>query len=158
MKRFMLLIVFMLFASCLVFGQAKPKQAATPAGQNIALEITALENAWNEAGQKHDFSWFDKYLADSYSGTDEDSKVSDKAMIISDVKNKVSKIETVSNENVKVQTYGDTAVATGVYVVKGTYKGKDASGKYPWTDTWVKLNGRWQCVAGHNSKLPSKQK
>jgi len=151
MKKMTFWIVLMIFASCLSFGQTKQS-----AGQNAAQEITALENAWNEAGQKYDVSWFEKYLADSYTGTDEDGKVSDKAMIIANVKNKVSKIEAVSNENVKVQSYGDTAVATGIYVVKGTYKGKDSSGKYPWTDTWIKLNGRWQCVAGHNPKLPTK--
>lgn len=153
MKRLILSIVLVLFAACLVFGQAK--QTAV---QNAVQEITALENAWNEASQKYDVSWFEKYLADSYTGTDEEGKVFDKAMITANVKNKVSKIEAVSNENVKVQSYGDTAVATGIYVVKGTSKGKDNSGKYPWTDTWIKLNGRWQCVAGHNSKLPPKQK
>lgn len=151
MKRMAFSIVLMIIASCLAFGQAKQ-----PAAQNAVQEITALENAWNEAGQKHDVSWFEKYLADSYTGTDEDGKAYDKATMVANVKNKVSKIEAVSNENVKVRPYGDTAVATGIYVVKGTFKGKDNSGKYPWTDTWVKLNGRWQCVAGHNSKLPSK--
>ena len=153
MKRLTWSIILLLFASCLAFGQSKQTSV-----QNSVQEITALENAWNEAGKKHDFSWFDKYLADSYSGTDEDGKVSDKATIISNVKNKLGKIETVSNENVKVRSYGDTAVATGIYVVKGTIKGKDVTGKYPWTDTWVMRDGRWQCVAGHNSKLPAKQK
>lgn len=151
MKRLMFSIVLMIFASCLSFGQAKQS-----AGQNTVQEITALENAWNEAGQKYDVSWFEKYLADSYTGTDEEGKVFDKAMMVARVKNKEAKIEAVSNENVKVRSYGDTAVSTGIYVVKGTFKGKDYSGKYPWTDTWIKLNGRWQCVAGHNSKLPSK--
>lgn len=151
MKRLIMSFVLVLLVSCLSFGQAKKS-----AGQNVVQEITALENAWNEAAQKHDVSWFEKYLADSYSGTDEDGKVSDKAMEIANVKNKLSKIEAISNENVKVQSYGDTAVATGITVVKGTYKGKDNSGKYPWTDTWIKLNSRWQLVAGHNSKLPAK--
>jgi ketosteroid isomerase-like protein len=151
MKRLMFVIVLMLLVSCVSFGQANKS-----AGQNVVQEITALENAWIEAAQKHDVSWFEKYLADSYTGTDEEGKVSDKAMITANVKNKVSKIETISYENVKVRSYGDTAVATGITVVKGTFKGKDNSGKYPWTDTWIKLNGSWQCVAGHNSKLPSK--
>jgi ketosteroid isomerase-like protein len=153
MKRLMFSIVLVLLVSCLCFGQAK--QAAV---HNAVQEITALENAWNEASQKYNVSWFEKYLADSYVGTDEEGKVSDKAMVTERVKNKVAKIEAVSNENVKVQLYGDTAIATGIFVVKGTFKEKDNSGKYPWTDTWIKLNGRWQCVASHNSKLPSVKK
>ena len=158
MKRLILSIVLVLFASCLVFGQAKPKQAVTPAGQNVAQEITALENAWSEAAQKYDVSWFERNLADSYIYTGADGVVSDKAAAIAYTKNKEEKYESFSYESIKVQAYGDTAVATGITVLKSTYKGKDASGKYSWTDTWVKLNGRWQCVAEHVSKLPPKQK
>ena len=67
MKRLILSIVLVLLASCLVFGQAKPT-----AGQNVAQEITALENAWNEAAQKYDVSWFERNLADSYVYTSAD--------------------------------------------------------------------------------------
>lgn len=158
MKRLILSIVLVLFASCLVFGQAKPKQAVTPAGQNVVQEITALENAWIEAAHKYDVAWFERNLADSYINTSSDGVIEDKAAAIANVKNKVDKFESFSYEGLKVQAYGDTAVATGITVQKSTYKGKDSSGKYSWTDTWVKLNGRWQCVAEHVSKLPPKQK
>jgi hypothetical protein len=151
MKGLTLSIFLMLLASCLSFGQAKKS-----AGQNVAQEITALENAWLDAERQYDVSWFERNLPDSYHNTDEIGVVSDKATTIADVKNKALKIETYSYEGLKVQAYGDTAVATGIAVFKGTYKGKDASGKYPWTDTWVKLAGRWQLVAGHSSKLPTK--
>jgi len=70
MKRLMFVIVLMLLVSCVSFGQANKS-----AGQNVVQEITALENAWIEAAQKHDVSWFEKYLADSYTGTDEEGKV-----------------------------------------------------------------------------------
>jgi hypothetical protein len=39
MKRLMIMIVLMLFVSCLIFGQTKQT-----AGQNVVQEITALEN------------------------------------------------------------------------------------------------------------------
>lgn len=29
-----------------------------------------------------------------------------------------------------------------VGIPKGTYKGKDSSGRYPWTDAWVKRGGQ----------------
>ncbi len=151
MKRIVISIVLVLLGCCLALGQAK--QAT---GQSVVQEITALENAWIQAGMKYDVAWFEQNLADSYIGTDEDGVVWDKAGIVANVKNKVQKTESVSYEKLKVQPYGTTAIATGVTVTKGTFKGKDISGKYPWTDTWVKLNGRWQCVAGHNSKLASK--
>ena len=151
MNKLLVSTVLMLAVSCLILGQTK--QAA---GQDTVKEITALENGWNDAAQKYDVAWFERNLADSLINTDENGKVLDKAATIADVKDKVSKIESIYNEIFKVQAYGDAAVASGITVLKGTYKGKDSSGKYPFTDTWVKLAGRWQCVAAHASKIPSK--
>jgi len=151
MKKLLVSLFLVLLVFCLSFGQTKP---AT--GQNTVNEVTALENAWNDAMQKYDVAWYERNMADSLINTDENGKVTDKATTIAHTKNKVSKIESISLENFKVQTYGDTAVATGIAVIKGTYEGKDSSGKYPFTDTWVKLAGRWQCVATHSSKIPSK--
>ncbi len=152
MKRIVVFIALTLAVSCLVFGQAKPQ----PAASNASQEVAALERAWTDAGTKYDVAWFERYIADTYISTDENGVVSDKATMIADVKNRASKPESVSYENLKVQVYGDTAVATGITIYKGTYKGKDMSGKYPWTDTWVKRGGQWQCVAGHNSKITQK--
>jgi len=158
MKKLMLSIVFMLFLPCLIFGQAKQTAGKTvvQGRESVIQEITALENAWNEAQMKNDAVWLDRNLAGSFIGTDEEGVVLDKAKTIANAKAKLAKIDAASTENLKVQVYGDAAIATGVNTAKGTYKGKDISGKYPWTDTWIKLGGRWQCVASHNSKLPSK--
>jgi ketosteroid isomerase-like protein len=152
MKRFTFLVLAVLFASGLVFGQTK--QTAV---ENAVQEITALENAWNEAAQKYDIAWFERNFADTCILTDEDGVVKDKAAAIAGLKKKESKLESLAFEGFKVQVYGDTAIASGVYVIKkGTHKGKDISGKYPFTDTWVKIGGRWQVVADHNSKLSAK--
>jgi ketosteroid isomerase-like protein len=156
MKRLIFVIVWVFIVSCLSFGQAKPKQAAAPAGQNAVQEITDLENAWNNAALKYDVSWYERNIADSYISTDENGVVENKSAMIAHVKSKAFKAVSYALENLRIQAYGDAAVSTGTSVVKGTFKGKDISGKYPWTDTWVKLGGRWQCVAGHNSKIASK--
>jgi hypothetical protein len=39
--------------------------------------------------------------------------------------------------------------------LKGNYKGQDISGKYRFTDTWVKRNGKWQVAASHSTKVQS---
>jgi len=38
-------------------------------------------------------------------------------------------------------------------LMKGTYKGQDLSGKYRFTDTWVKRNGKWDVVASQYTKV-----
>ena len=40
--------------------------------------------------------------------------------------------------------------------MKAEFKGKDISGQYRWTDTFIKRNGRWQCVATHASNVAQK--
>ncbi len=149
MRNTFVSICLVLIFSCVIFGQAKPT-----AGQNVIQEIMALEKAWGTAAQQYDVSWFEKNIAENYSGVMWGTEIINKAGKIAMVKSKGRKAE-ASDENMKVQPFGDAAaIATGISVVKGTYKGQDISGRYAWTDAWVKIDGRWQCVAEHGSKLP----
>jgi ketosteroid isomerase-like protein len=156
MKTLGVAVVLAVAIPCLVLGQAKPKQAVPSAGASAIQEVTALEVAWIDASRQHDVAWFERNVAASCILTDENGVVTDKAAMIADVKAGASQIASSSYENLKVQVYGDTAVATGISVTKATYKGKDNSGKFPWTDTWVKSGGQWQCVASHSSKIVPK--
>jgi ketosteroid isomerase-like protein len=156
MKTLSVAVVLAVALPCLVLGQAKPKQALPSAGESAIQEVTALELAWIDASRQHDVAWFERYMAASCILTDENGVVTDKAAMIADVKAGASQITSSSYENLKVQAYGDTVVATGISVTTSTYKGKDNSGKYPWTDTWIKRGGQWQCVASHDSKIVPK--
>jgi hypothetical protein len=55
-----------------------------------------------------------------------------------------------------VRIYGDTAVVTGINVLKETLRGRDIGGTFRFTDTFVRRGGAWQCVAGHSSKMLKK--
>jgi len=58
--------------------------------------------------------------------------------------------------DMKVHVYGDTAIVTGLNTTKGTFKGKDTSGAYRFTDVFVKRDGRWQVVATRASLVAKK--
>jgi len=49
--------------------------------------------------------------------------------------------------------YGDAAVVTGIYREKGISKGKAYSRRGRFTDTWVKENGTWMCVASQSTLM-----
>jgi hypothetical protein len=53
----------------------------------------------------------------------------------------------------KVQVYGNTAVATYRTTDKGKYKDFDISGQFRWIDVFVKQSGGWQVVATQGTKL-----
>ena len=62
--------------------------------------------------------------------------------------------EALQSTNMVVHYYGSTAVVTGAYYEKGTDKGKPWERRGRFTDTWMNLAGRWQCVASHFSVKP----
>jgi ketosteroid isomerase-like protein len=53
----------------------------------------------------------------------------------------------------KVRLLGDVALVHGLSTSKGSYKGKENSGQFRWTDVFVKRGGRWLAVATHSSKV-----
>jgi len=61
-------------------------------------------------------------------------------------------LDSIEMSDVKVQDLGSVAVVTGRVVETGRFKTNDLSGVYRFTDIWAKRNGRWQIVAGHETK------
>ena len=55
----------------------------------------------------------------------------------------------VENEDMKVTTHGETAVATYRFVVKINGSNINVHRRYRTTNVWVKRDGRWQIVAAH---------
>jgi ketosteroid isomerase-like protein len=47
----------------------------------------------------------------------------------------------------KLHRRGDTVVVTGATREKGTEKGKPYAHQGRFTDTWIKKDGQWLCVA-----------
>ena len=121
-------------------------------------ELIKLENRWNDAIVKHDRAFFDQILADDYISTNFDGSVGTKADFLEFLKSGESVMASSIVDDMKVRIYGDAAVVTGrVTTVKELYQGKDLSGRYRWTDTWVKDHlGHWKCVAEHVSRIAQK--
>jgi ketosteroid isomerase-like protein len=57
------------------------------------------------------------------------------------------------NEDLKVATYGDTAVANYRFVVKVTGENLDIHRRYRTTNVWTRRQGRWQIVAAHTALI-----
>ena len=134
---------------CSMFAQSKERPSA-----GTEQAVMRIERELLNAVLKGDASANERYLADTYVFTGPDGTVENKAQAIADLKSGDLKLQSASLDGAKVQVYGDTAVVTYSSNDKGTYKGKDISGKTRWTDVFVNRNGRWQVVASHGSMLP----
>ncbi len=110
-------------------------------------KLIAMENAWNAAQRDHDTNALDALLADTFVNTEWDGTVENKAQFLQSIKDTSMKITSMSNDDVSVFMYGNTAVVTGAYHVKGTRGAKPYTAHGRFTDTWVQTKGKWQCVA-----------
>ena len=115
-------------------------------------QIKQHEQHWARATIKEGAAAVDQYEADDIITTDPSGRVTDKAQDKMDLSSADFKIQSEELSDLKVHVYGNTAVAVGTNSLKGMYKGQDISGKYRFTDTWVKRNGKWQAVASQYTK------
>ncbi len=150
-------IVIALVTPWLALGQGTPQKAAPSKSSSVEQELLKLEDGWNDAMVKADVAFLDRILADDYTFTDEEGTVSTKVQNIADQKSGDFKCTSATSDEYKVRIYGNAAVVTGRLTMKSLYKGKDSSGQFRWTDTWVKGTGGWQCVATHVSKIAEKK-
>jgi ketosteroid isomerase-like protein len=119
--------------------------------------IIESERQWAESIVSGDTSAIERFLADDFLGVDTDGTLYDKTKTIADTRS--SPKEFVSNHlnDAKVRFYGDAAVAQGSESwVRRTET--PLKGRFIWTDTWIKRNGRWQIVAAEDLIVPEPNK
>jgi ketosteroid isomerase-like protein len=119
--------------------------------------IKDSERQWAESVANGDVTVVERILADDFVGVDPDGSFYGKAKEVADTRE--SSKEFISNHlnEVKVRFYGETAVAQGTESwVRRT--GAPLRGRYVWTDTWVRRNGKWQIVAAEDLTAPETSK
>jgi len=143
-----LFVASLIVVSVLAFlGQA---QADTASVQQTLMQ---MERDWAQAATKNDTAAVDKFVADDWVAIDFEGKSITKAEAMADMKSGSSMTQSYEFGPMKVRVFGNAAVVTGSDTEKSTYKGKDSSGKYVWTDVWVMRDGRWQAVASQSVKV-----
>ena len=142
------LLALLVLASAAVV-QAQPDGAVTEKA------IVALEEQWLKSQQTNNADLVAPLLADKFVNTGDDGRVTNRAQYLAD--SKASKFADAANENVQVTVFGHTAIATGLWVGKGTdEKGKPFDVRVRWTDTWVRMpDAKWQCVATQSTQVKS---
>jgi ketosteroid isomerase-like protein len=116
--------------------------------------IVAMENAWNLAELHRDASAVGSLLTEDFVMTVAEGTVLNKAQLIASLQDADYEPQLLQSEKMTVHFYGTTAIVTGTYHEKGLYHGKLWERRGQFTDTWIFLNGRWQCGASHFSVPP----
>ncbi len=154
MKGILAAVVLVLAISCQLFAQAKP--AAPAKGASVEQELIKLENDWNDAMVKRDVAALSRILADDWTIIDPEGSIVTKTQFLADFKSGAHVVSSAVADETKVRVHGEAAVVLGRWTGKEQYKGKDISGQYRFTDTWIKKDGRWQCMASAAVKITKK--
>ena len=109
--------------------------------------ILALESAWNQAEIHHDATAVAAIMTDSFISVDHHGALQNKSQYLAGIKDHSFQPEEIANSNTSLYLYGNVAIVTSAYRTKGTDSGKPFVHYGRFTDTWVKLNGEWKCVA-----------
>ena len=131
-------------------------QVSTPGDDSQTGKLVALEHMWNEAQVNRDSHAVQGMIADRFINTEYDGDVSDREQFLADIRDPQFKPAFANIQDVKVSFYRDTAIVTGIYHTKGSYNGKPYDHVGRFTDTWVREDAKWLCVASHTSLLPRK--
>ena len=127
--------------------------ATCPAGQvKDEATLVQIEHTWVRVVEQHDTAALSCLLADEFEEADFDgSLINRSTMLVSATKPTNGHDELT---DLHAHLYGDVAYVRGigVHLVNG-----QPTGKTRFTDIFVYRDGRWQCVAGHDSRFPKAQ-
>jgi hypothetical protein len=125
---------------------------AQPAEEASKKAVAALEEQWLQAQKTNNSDLLIPLLAAGLINTSADGKITNKAETISQAR--TTHWTSAEYSDVRIMLYGHAAIASGVFKGIGTdFSGKALNVDMRWTDTWVMLAGRWQCVASQDSPI-----
>lgn len=138
MSRILFLAVFL---TGILFAQ----QSSSMEGDE--KKILALENIWNQAQLSHDATAMASMLHPQFVFTDYDGTVMAKPQFLASIRDISNTLSLEVSDDMKLHRFGDTVVVTGATHEKGKEKGKVYEHYGRFTDTWIKQNGEWICIA-----------
>ena len=128
--------------------------AKLPGFKTAQEEIIDLENSFATAIMNQDVEQTKKLQADTYflaigvQGMPLQIILREKWLL--GLKDYVT--ESFSIDDIKVNVYGNTAVALLMYSQKATVRGQDRSAQFILTDIWIKEDSDWVIAERHSSR------
>jgi len=162
-KQMPFVLALWLVVTPLAYGQTPEKKpgpapASKSADASVEQTLTKIEHDATAAILKRDFAAFGKFLADDAVITTPDGSMRTKAQVLAELKSGDLVLESSAISDLKVRAFGDAAVVTYITTDKGTYKKQDISGRFRWTDVFVRRGGNWLIVASHGTPIQTPPK
>ena len=139
--------------ACAVLIVCPTVASAVPAASASTQELSQIDAGWNALRLKGDAQSLGALLADDWMLTHSVGRVQYKADYLQELATRSRTNSLIENADVKLRSYGDTAVVTGNSIQSGMTDGKPWQGKFRFTRVWVHLLGKWTMVSSHSSRI-----
>ena len=130
-----------------------PLTQSPPKAEGDETKIIALENLWNQMQISHDADAMAKMLDSDFVLTDYDGTVMSKGQFLASIRDTSNQLTVEVSTDMKLHRHGDTVIVVGATREKGTDKGKPYAHQGRFTDTWIKKDGQWLCIASQLSLI-----
>ncbi|GEM_PF-301207 len=129
-----------------------PKPSAAPGSTDDASagEVLRREHQYTEGLLHGDTRLLASVFADSFVDTSASGVLRDKRQLLA-ILARQTPPESITETDRKIRIYGDDAVVTVKFEVKGKDHGKPYEFAGRATDVWIRQDGQWYCVAAHSS-------
>jgi len=145
-----LLFLFMLLISPFIAASAQQNR-------DVEKTLFKLEDDFTVAVVKRDPKALGKLVAPKWVYSDE-SGVMQRDEGLKAFTSGSDTVTSASNSDMRALVYPNTAVVIGILHMKGRGPSGPFTRRYRYTDTWVLLDGRWQCVASQDYLMPEKKR
>jgi ketosteroid isomerase-like protein len=118
--------------------------------------LLRIQHQWAQARLKRDSEFARQIEADDFTVVWPDGQIINKQGDVKSYEGDGAVFSQFNINKLDVRFYGDTAIVVGQGSIKGHTPTKDLSGKYVWTDTFVKQDGTWKAVASQVTSVLAK--
>ena len=128
-------------------------QSSVASQSSAERYIAESESQWAAAVASGNTAVIERILADDFVGVDTDGSHYNKAKAVADTRESPKEFLSNHLNQVQIRFYGDTAVAQG----NESWERRSETpkrGRFVWTDTWIRRNGKWQIVAAEDLIVP----
>jgi ketosteroid isomerase-like protein len=143
----MLPVVMLLAQGTRAGAQSRQPATAAAPQASAADQIRAVEEERNQAILHGDAATLDRLTSDDYTFITVRGELRTKAEILQGFRSGSFHYDSRTISDLKIRTYGTSAVVTGRATQTGRENGKDYSGDYWFTRVYVKRGERWVTVA-----------
>src|SRR5213083_736414 len=124
---------------------------------SVEETITKLDNERIQAQIHADATALDRIYAADFIGVGPSGTVRTKPQVVLDFTSGDLKFHSITNGDVQLRVYGDTAVVTGLSTMIEQDKNKTVPRDTRYNSVWVKQQGHWRLVANHYSSQTTRQ-